>query len=660
MRLAILGMLLISFFQAAHAEAEKNCQYLAGASAHDITGPMIGTIMNGYGSPDHRPHGIHMRLWSRSLVLQDSCTGQIVSLTVNDLGMIFSDLKQTILDRLEQEVPGQFSHRNLLLAATHTHSALGGYSHRTLYNIPTLGFHSEVYEAIVTGTVKSIIDAYHSMEPSRLFVNQGRLSGAGFNRSIAAYNSNPSWERDLYSAPVPETMTLLKVVKKSGQDLASFNWFAVHPVSLPLSGQMISGDNKGLAAYYLEKSVTQKQGQKGYVAGFLQGNSGDVSPYPISIDGYQHQKGWQRLEDSAQKQFQKAKVLHQEARQELAGPMKIVHTFIDLHTYGIDGQNGGKTCYGALGFAFAAGTENANPLALFEEGLPKQGASWPHLQLMPEDQSCHGEKKILLPTGRFNPSWTPHVLPFQIITIGSLAIIAAPFEITTMAGRRMKRLLRESIESLGIRYTVLSALANDYAHYVTTPEEYQAQHYEGGSTLFGIRTLEAYIEIYRKLMTQLKASEPFRVKKGYEALQRPWFKAGIELTLDSKPIYKNYGSLVVPLMSQYQHGEPITAKFWAGDPRHSQANKGNYFRIEKQSATSSDWQEVLNDHDHETRVHWEAAGLRQSQMVLTWLTSLSSQEDGVYRICHRGQAKGLWSGLQPYNTCSKPFALRRK
>lgn len=34
-------------------------------------------------------------------------------------------------------------------------------------------------------------------------------------------------------------------------------------------------------------------------------------------------------------------------------------------------------------------------------------------------------------------------------------------------------------------YVVIAGPANTYAHYVTTPEEYDVQRYEGASTLFG-------------------------------------------------------------------------------------------------------------------------------------------------------------------------------
>ena len=40
----------------------------------------------------------------------------------------------------------------------------------------------------------------------------------------------------------------------------------------------------------------------------------------------------------------------------------------------------------------------------------------------------------------------------------------------------------------GVKEPVVIGLANDYMGYLTTPEEYEMQHYEGGHTVFGIYT----------------------------------------------------------------------------------------------------------------------------------------------------------------------------
>lgn len=50
-----------------------------------------------------------------------------------------------------------------------------------------------------------------------------------------------------------------------------------------------------------------------------------------------------------------------------------------------------------------------------------------------------------------------------------------------------------------VSQVVISGYANAYSQYITTPEEYATQHYEGASTLFGPHTLEAYIQEFCRL-----------------------------------------------------------------------------------------------------------------------------------------------------------------
>jgi neutral ceramidase len=92
----------------------------------------------------------------------------------------------------------------------------------------------------------------------------------------------------------------------------------------------------------------------------------------------------------------------------------------------------------------------------------------------------------------------------QIIKIGDLVLTGIPGEITTMAGRRLKKTVLNEFKDLGIKHLALAAYANDYSLYITTKEEYDKQHYEGGCTLFGPYTLMAYQQEFRKLANALK------------------------------------------------------------------------------------------------------------------------------------------------------------
>ena len=79
-----------------------------------------------------------------------------------------------------------------------------------------------------------------------------------------------------------------------------------------------------------------------------------------------------------------------------------------------------------------------------------------------------------------------------------------------MAGRRLREHVRTALiaEGLGEETQILIASdANSYTHYITTPEEYEVQRYEGGSTIYGINTLAAYMQEYTKLAVAMVRGE---------------------------------------------------------------------------------------------------------------------------------------------------------
>lgn len=80
----------------------------------------------------------------------------------------------------------------------------------------------------------------------------GELEDAGINRSPSAYLNNPSEEKSKYNYDVDKEMTLLKFVDDVWGPVGSFNWFATHGTSMSRTNSLISGDNKGAAARFME------------------------------------------------------------------------------------------------------------------------------------------------------------------------------------------------------------------------------------------------------------------------------------------------------------------------------------------------------------------------------------------------------------------------
>jgi neutral ceramidase len=107
------------------------------------------------------------------------------------------------------------------------------------------------------------------------------------------------------------------------------------------------------------------------------------------------------------------------------------------------------------------------------------------------DPSVASIKYFFEKVGYKDKPWTPKILPLQIVILGNVALAAFPFEITTIAAKRLRKSLSETLRERGIRQVILVPYANGYSGYITTYEEYQAQMYEGGHTVFGEWTLAA-------------------------------------------------------------------------------------------------------------------------------------------------------------------------
>lgn len=80
----------------------------------------------------------------------------------------------------------------------------------------------------------------------------GDLLDASINRSPSAYLNNPEAERKKYKYDVDKDMTLIKFEDDEWGPIGSFNWFATHGTSMSRTNSLISGDNKGAAARFME------------------------------------------------------------------------------------------------------------------------------------------------------------------------------------------------------------------------------------------------------------------------------------------------------------------------------------------------------------------------------------------------------------------------
>eukprot|EP00057_Strongylocentrotus_purpuratus_P028680 XP_011683154.1 PREDICTED: neutral ceramidase-like [Strongylocentrotus purpuratus] len=338
------------------------------------------------------------------------------------------------------------------------------------------------------------------------------------------------------------------------------SWFAVHPVSMNNSNHLISSDNKGYASYLAEKEFGP-----GFVAAFPNSNQGDVSPNldgPKCVDTGEPCEmetstcngraqlcmasgpGKDMFESTqiiGQNQYDKAKELYDAATDMMNSTIASIHQFVDMSNYDVvlDENSTVKTCSPAMGYSFAGGTIDGPGFFTFNQGILLLSSCPPYLYLhtflilqhipivqrdaegslvwdfvrdlikepSQEMLECHLPKPVLLPTGEVSTPWQwhPDIVDTQVLRIGELFILAVPGEFTTMAGRRLRNAAQEVLDASGVAdgQVVITGLSNTYTHYITTPEEYEIQRYEGASTIYGPNTMQAYIQQYTMITDAL-------------------------------------------------------------------------------------------------------------------------------------------------------------
>ncbi|MFL5356612.1 neutral/alkaline ceramidase [Archangium sp.] len=641
--------------------------FLIGSGIYDITGPAAEVGMLGYVELEQQTAGIHQRLRSRAFVIASPCNGKRVVVVSADLGMVFQGVKQQVVQRLRATFGRLYSEDNVLVSATHTHSGPGGFSHYALYNLSTFGFVPQNFEVIVNGIYQSIVLAHEHLAPGHITLAAGELLDTSRNRSPDAYRLNPPEERARYAYDTDKRMTLLRFTKESGQEVGLINWFAVHATSMGMQYRYISGDNKGYASYLFEKARGTRYTDSGdtFVAAFAQANEGDVTP---NIHGGEDGGGkddFESTELSGRKQYERAASLWASATTPLTGGVDYRHVYVKMDDVEVEpaftGGMAGHTCPAAIGLSMLAGAEDG-------PGVGGEGATCAAMHdvvsaitCTTTTTPCQAEKPIVLEMGAMKPfPWSPEVLPLQLVTVGNVALVAVPFELTTMAGRRLRETVRAQLAPAGVTEVVIAGLANAYSGYVATREEYAGQEYEGASTHFGPWTLAALQQHFDALAHALREGSPLPPGPTPRDLcsQQTRLRPGV--LFDDKPLLSHFGDVLVDAHASYARGDTVHVSFWGGHPKNNLHTQGTYLRVQRRTGLL--WRDVAYDWDWETKYTWRRAyclpTLACSHVILEW-TIPPEAAPGTYRLVHEGDWKSGWDGrVRPYRGTSRSFTVR--
>jgi neutral ceramidase len=310
-------------------------------------------------------------------------------------------------------------------------------------------------------------------------------------------------------------------------------------------------------------------------------------------------------------------------------------------------------------------------------------ATFPELAPTGTLRQCQKPKAVLVATGLAKPPAQEQVLPLEVVQIGQLIVAAGPAEFTTMAGRRVRAALGKEL-GVDPRYIVIAGYANDYANYVTTREEYEAQHYEGGSTVFGPWTEAGYRQEFVRLARALKADQP--VAPGALPLdmrKRIKMSLSLEGPDERPPAGAKPGDAVTDARERYTAGELVTVCFWTGSPVNDYRRSDHFLAVERLVDGQEKWQVVRGDFDWDTTARWKQmvseTGLKATkdprpeaarigptprvaqpdpyQVTITWQTDAQSVP-GTYRIVHYGRFKRNGK-VERFVAASRPFEVKR-
>ncbi|MFQ5574313.1 MAG: neutral/alkaline non-lysosomal ceramidase N-terminal domain-containing protein [Terriglobia bacterium] len=494
--------------------------FRAGAAKVDLT-PMPGFPTGGHGPAGATARGYWTRLFAHAIYLEDT-SGRSMVLVSCDLWSIPAGLSDRVAELVGTEAEARHIGRHqIILAATHTHHGPGNFSSSKMYNAfasRQIGFAQDLFEFLAHRIAAAILKAVKDAQPATAQLLETRVPGLMRNRSFEAFMLNPEHERkrilrenakkyreDRYHAVDPG-LAVLKVQTASNpaHTIAIAAFVAVHPTSMSNSTAVYNSDLFGVAATVAEHALhAGADPSLPPVVAIFNGAEGDISPDWKRQDRRNTLRLGRLLGHCIVKlstgSNKGGKCSPSEVPRRVDGAIDYRFTIAQLSERCFkDGPNPERcTADNPLpGVAMQGGAEDGRTLLYelgWKEGVtgsrqyPDQGSKHPALDIRVDPQVLPPLLQSFLKDltrRKVSPSDVPREVPLGIYRLGPVAIATLPGEFTMVMGRRIAESIKQAMEPEPAR-VILVGLANEYLSYFTTPEEYEAQHYEGASTLYG-------------------------------------------------------------------------------------------------------------------------------------------------------------------------------
>lgn len=495
--------------------ASKTKGLVAGASKVDLT-PPPGLPLAGYSKMAEIEKGFRTRIFARIFYIKKDANEPVV-LIQSDLLSGSLLIHHLLAERLAAKTDITFG--GIVFAGTHTHSAPANFFDNDFYNefaSNKPGFDQGWTEFVLDRLTVGVEEAYRSAKPAKIASGKSVIWGLTRNRSLDAYraNKNSGFEElkpeIQYETVNPElVMIRIDAQDKDGKfkPLGAFSTFSIHGTTVPDSNDVANADVFAYPERAIEKKI-RKEFKPSWEPIHALNNSthGDNSPdYREDMQGFIESR---RIGEAL---GEKASELFDSLQNSLSADANLSFNTKEVDLYENNKIGNAEVCDRPyVGTALTGGAEDGltpvlNWLPFFAEGWPRWFFTG----------GCQGHKRIVgfkylqpivLPKGKF-----PHRLLLQSVRVADTLLLPVPFEVTKESGRRF---VEEAIKSSPqpVKNASVISCANGYFGYVTTPEEYTRQHYEGGHTLYGPGTqpfLQAYLAELTKNLPASGGKESF-------------------------------------------------------------------------------------------------------------------------------------------------------
>ena len=450
---------------------------LAGVAEVDIT-PPPGLPKAGYSANAHDGAGFRTRLRARVLHLRAGRAS--LAVVACDLLGGSAVVQHLVADAVARTTDVPLA--GLMIGATHTHAGPGQFLGTDFYNrfaSNRSGFDPAWTAFLVERIAGGVEEAVRTRAPARLAVGSADVWGLTRNRSIDPHVRNPEVEdrrTDPHRRYVNVNPRLHMVRVDTDVPLGALIVFSVHGTGISMHAPEYNAD---LWAYLVGETADRIAATTGTrpVVGAIEGTHADVAPaLRPGMAGHVEARRVGRAIGAA------AADLHTALGDELTADVALGAALreVDLDR---DRTVDGTTLPDrpAVGASLVAGAfENTTPVVHrippFKAGSPKRWGSDPKWVI-----GSRWLQPAILPKRGF-----PRVLPVQVLRLGPAVLVGIPFEVTVGSGRVIADAVRPAVGGADV---IVSSVANEYSGYVATPDEYALQHYEGGHTLYGPRTL---------------------------------------------------------------------------------------------------------------------------------------------------------------------------